>query len=117
MQDHDILPLLPLKPAVVLILVSLAEGEKHGYAVMKSIRERSEGRIKLETGPLYRHLSRLIEDGLVEETEREAEADDPRRRCYYRLSRLGRRVLAAEARALADVVNQMRRLGVLRKGN
>lgn len=117
MLDDEILSFLPIKPAVLLILVSLAEGEKHGYAVMKSVRDRSEGRVKLETGPLYRHLSRLIEDGLVEETEREAEADDPRRRCYYRLSRLGRRVLAAEARALADVVDVTKRLGVLRRGN
>ena len=76
-EDH-----LPLKPVVFLVLLALAEKERHGYAVMLAVRERSEGRIRLETGPLYRHLKRLIDSGLVAEVEgRPAVEDDQRRRC------------------------------------
>jgi len=113
MTDHEILEHLPIKPAVFLILMALAEEDRHGYAVMKSVRERSNGRVRLETGPLYRHLSRLIDDGIVAETDRAARADDPRRRCYYRLTKLGQAVLAAEAARLAELVEDSRRIGLL----
>ncbi len=95
--------------------MALAEEDRHGYAVMKSVRERSGGRVRLETGPLYRYLSRLIDDGIVAETKRAAGADDPRRRCYYRLTKLGRDVLTAEAVRLAELVEDSKRIGVLAK--
>ena len=71
-EDH-----LPLKPVVFLVLLALAEKERHGYAVMLAVRERSQGRIKLETGPLYRHLKKLIDTGLAEEIDGRRHCPDP----------------------------------------
>ncbi len=104
---------LPLKPVVFLVLLALAEKERHGYAVMLAVRERSEGRIRLETGPLYRHLKRLIDSGLVAEVDgRPAVEDDQRRRCYYRLTESGRAVVAAEGARLATLVEATRAVGL-----
>lgn len=105
---------LPLKPVVCLVLLALAEKERHGYAVMLAVRERSQGRIRLETGPLYRHLKRLVDTGLVEEADgRSAVEDDQRRRCYYRLTGLGRAVVTAEGARLATLVEATRAVGLL----
>ncbi|MGD8279300.1 MAG: helix-turn-helix transcriptional regulator [Gemmatimonadota bacterium] len=103
---------LPLKPVVFHILLALAEGDSHGYGVIRSVRARSEGRIHLETGPFYRHLRKLLDGGLVEETEARPEDDDPRRGAYYRLTATGRSVLTAESRRLAGLVTATRRLGL-----
>ncbi len=110
----DVGQYLPLKPAVSHILLVLAEREAHGYGIMQSVRERSRGAVRLETGPLYRHLHRLFESGLVEEADRHGrpEGEDPRRRTY-RLTALGRRVLAAEAARLAELVEYSRSLNLL----
>ena len=93
---------LPLTPAVFHILLALAEGERHGYAIMREAAERSDRRVMLQAGALYRLLARLLEDGLVVESQRRpaADADDQRRR-YYRVTPLGRRVMAAEAERMA----------------
>lgn len=96
---------LPLKPVVLHVLLALAEGDLHGYGVIQSVRERSEGRIQLQTGPFYRHLRKLTDAGLVEESPHRPDDDDPRRGAYYRLTDLGRKVLAAEARRLAGLVS------------
>lgn len=110
-EDH-----LPLKPVVFLVLLALAEKERHGYAVMLAVRERSQSRIRLETGPLYRHLKRLIDTGLVEEIdERPAAEDDQRRRCYYRLTELGRAVVTAEGNRLATLVEATRAVGLIKE--
>ena len=102
---------LPVKPLVYHILLALAEEERHGYAIMQRVRERSENRIRLETGPLYRHLKRLLDEGLVEKSEHRPAPDrDDQRRRYYRLARLGHAVVAAEAERMADLVNDARRL-------
>ncbi len=106
--------LLPLKPVVFLVLLALAEKEQHGYAVMLAVRQRSQGRIKLETGPLYRHLKKLIDTGLVEEVDgRPAVEDDQRRRCYYRLTEFGRAAVTAEGARLATLVEATRAVGLL----
>lgn len=96
---------LPLKTDVLLLLLALRDGERHGYALLREIAERSEGTVRLQTGALYRRLEQLLADGLVEESDwRPApDADDERRR-YYRLSRLGAAVLAAELGRLARLV-------------
>jgi DNA-binding PadR family transcriptional regulator len=94
----------PLKPAVFYILLALAERDSHGYAVMQAVRERSAGQIPLRTGSFYRHLSRLIDAGLVAESATRPPGDDPRRGTYYRITGRGQRALAAERRRLAALV-------------
>jgi len=105
---------IPLKPVVFEIVVTLAHQTRHGYAILRDVRTRSGGQVKLETGPLYRHLKRLLDDGLVEETggPEEGESSDKRRR-YYGLTELGRAVLAAEGRRLAETVEHAQALGVI----
>jgi DNA-binding PadR family transcriptional regulator len=98
---------LPLSTAVLHILLALAGQERHGYAIMTEVVRQSGGRYKLGPGTLYDNLDRLLEDGLVEEHDRRPADDDPRRR-YYRLTKLGRRVLSAEADRLAEVVKDVR---------
>lgn len=102
---------LPLRPAIFLILLTLAEGDRHGYALAKAVGERSGGRVRLATGPLYRHMKRLLEARLVEESDQrpKPEQDDERRR-YYRLTGLGREVVAAEAERMEGLVEATRRL-------
>jgi DNA-binding PadR family transcriptional regulator len=90
-------PHVPLSPAVFAILLALAGGEKHGYAIMKEAALPAGGGVALGPGTLYGTLDRLIRDSLVEET---GLTDDARRR-YYRLTQLGHRVLAAETARLA----------------
>lgn len=103
---------LPLKTNWFHILLSLAAGEQHGYAIMNEVSERTGGKIRLWPATLYGTLKRLIETGLIEETdERPApELDDARRR-YYKLTRLGKRVLDAETARLEELVRivQMKR--------
>jgi DNA-binding PadR family transcriptional regulator len=97
---------LPLKPLVFLALLSLKEEERHGYGIKKDMAQRSNGTIDLEPGTLYRLMARLLDQGLIEESERRPapDADDERRR-YYAISSLGRRVLVAEAARLAQLVD------------
>jgi DNA-binding PadR family transcriptional regulator len=95
---------LPLKPVIYLLLVALRRGERYGYTLQRDVEELSEGTVRLDPGTLYRWLGRLLDDRLVERAEPlEGDADDPRRR-YYRLSRLGEAVLAAESRRLERLV-------------
>jgi DNA-binding PadR family transcriptional regulator len=96
---------LPLKPHWFHILLSLAGQEQHGYGIMQEVLERTDGKLRLWPATLYGTLKRLIEAELIEESDdRPApEADDERRR-YYRLTRLGKRVLAAESERLRDLV-------------
>ena len=93
----------PLKPAVFHILMALAARDAHGYAIMQAVREQSGGRVPLQTGSFYRHLTNLIEEGLVEESTRRR-VEDPRRGTYYRLTPLGRQTLEHEREYLAGVV-------------
>jgi DNA-binding PadR family transcriptional regulator len=107
--------LLPLKPVELLVLTMLTGGERHGYGIRADIAEHTRGAMRLEAGNLYRSIRRLELDGLVEESGRRpaADADDERRR-YYRLSALGKRVLAAEMlrlRALVQLAESRRIIG------
>lgn len=99
----------PLKPAVLLVLVSLAAGDRHGYALKKDVAARTGGQVHLGPATLYRTLATLLQDGLIEETERRPapELDDERRR-YYRITALGRKVVAAEARRLEELARAAR---------
>jgi len=99
---------LPLKAHWFHVLLSLSGQELHGYGIMQEVLERTDGKIRLWPATLYGTLKRLIEGELIDEPERPAAAlDDPRRR-YYRLTRLGRRVLAAESERLEDLVRVIR---------
>jgi DNA-binding PadR family transcriptional regulator len=100
---------LPLTPASFQILVALADGEKHGYAILKEVERRTEGKVRLRAGTLYTALARLVDEELVEESrERPDPALDDERRRYYRLSRRGRAVATAEAERLAEALEQLR---------
>jgi DNA-binding PadR family transcriptional regulator len=107
--------LLPLPPAAFHILVALAEEDRHGYAIMELVAERTGGTVKLSPGTLYRTLQRLLEQGLIREVEpreRPAPADDDERRRYYRWTAFGKAVARAEARCLAGLVRLAQASGV-----
>src|SRR5215475_2596183 len=95
----------PLKPQWFHILLSLAAGEQHGYAMMQDVLERTLGKMRLWPATLYGSIKRLIEAELIEESPRRPapELDDARRR-YYRLTPLGRQVLDAECERLQELV-------------
>jgi DNA-binding PadR family transcriptional regulator len=115
-EDEDIQNALPLAPAALHILLSLAGDDLHGYAIMQEVARQSEGQYKLGPGTLYDNLQKLIRRRWVEELGKRVDDDDPRRR-YYRLSTLGRGVLAAETARLAGVVREARlRLQVSKPG-
>lgn len=95
---------LPLTGVAFEILLALAGGDRHGYAILQEVERRTEGAIKLYPGTLYRALARLVDDGLIEEVEGPRDPDDDARRRYYALTPLGHRVAAAEASRLASQV-------------
>ena len=108
----DLQHLFPLTPAVFFILFALAEGEKHGYAVMQQVAVLSDGKFRMGPGTLYTTVQRLLELSLIEETATEAGG----RRRYYRLTRLGQSALAAELERLDAAVTSARSLGLLPHG-
>ncbi|HXT70569.1 MAG TPA: PadR family transcriptional regulator [Vicinamibacterales bacterium] len=108
---------LPLTPAMLQVLLALADGDKHGYAILKEVSRRSGGAVTLRTGTLYTALRRFVDDGLVAETDERPDIhlDDERRR-YYRLTERGRAVALAETERLEEMVRQARtKLSVLKK--
>jgi DNA-binding PadR family transcriptional regulator len=98
--------LLPLTPAVFHILLALADGERHGYAIMQEVNNNTQGQVRMGPGTLYGTIKRMIAAGFLEESEErpDPELDDERRR-YYRLTDLGRKVASAEARRLSSLVD------------
>ena len=97
--------LLPLSAAVFHMLLALVEGERHGYGIMQETARLSAGRVNLGPGSLYRLLRRLLDDGLIEESdERPVPELDDERRHYYRLTPFGLSVASAEAQRLAALV-------------
>ncbi len=106
--------MLPLTPAVFHVLLTMVEGERHGYAIMRDVAETTHGRIKMGPGTLYGTIKRLLEARLIEESDRRPDPslDDERRR-YYRLSELGERVVKAEALRYEAVARLARRKKLL----
>ena len=98
---------LPLSPATLHILLSLAAEDLHGYGIMQEVTRQSEGQYKLGPGTLYDNLQKLIEKRLVQEVGHRPGDEDPRRRSY-RLTSLGRSVLLAETTRLEGVVREAR---------
>jgi DNA-binding PadR family transcriptional regulator len=109
---HEADLLLPLPPATFHVLVALADGDAHGYAIMQDVAARTGGELKLSPGTLYRSIQRMLEQGLIVElASRPAKHDDERRR-YYRLTPFGRDVAKAEARRLAQMLKLARASGL-----
>jgi DNA-binding PadR family transcriptional regulator len=103
----------PLKAAEFHILLALAAEDNYGYAVMQAVRDASDGRVPMRTGSFYRHLSRLMDAGLVEESTARRLDGDPRRGAYYHLTAYGYRVLAAERQRLASLVAAIDKIGAV----
>ena len=105
---------LPLTPPVFHILLTLAGGERHGYAIKQEVEHFTSGVLRLGPGTLYWSIKRMLENGLIEESNErpDPEFDDQRRR-YYRLTTWGLRVCEAEAKRLERVVRIARQRGVL----
>jgi DNA-binding PadR family transcriptional regulator len=101
--------LLPLTPAVFFILFALVDGEKHGYAIMQGVTQLSDNQFKMGPGTLYTTVQRLLELGLIEETERPgARSDHGNRRRYYKLTPSGRAVLEGEVGRMESVLRLAR---------
>ncbi len=100
--DH----LLPLSLPSFHMLLSLIEGERHGYALKREILQRTNGKLNLGSGALYGSINKMLEEGFIEESEERPDPhlDDERRR-YYRITQLGRKVLEAEIARLRDLVH------------
>jgi DNA-binding PadR family transcriptional regulator len=106
----------PLTPPVFQVLLSLADGDKHGYAILKDVEEHSGGEVQLNTGTLYAIIKRLLSEGLIVESKNRprAEEDDQRRR-YYRLTPKGRAVATAEVERMERLVARARDRKLVRK--
>ena len=106
MKLTDPQDLLPLTPAVFHILLALADGEKHGYAIMQEVERMTAGRTKMGPGTLYGSIKRMLQAGLIEESdERPDPALDDQRRRYYQLTDLGKHVVRAETNRLSLLLN------------
>jgi DNA-binding PadR family transcriptional regulator len=106
---------LPLTPAVLHILLSLADEERHGYGIMREVEGRTGGEMRLGPGTLYGSIKRMLGDGLIEESDErpDPELDDSRRR-YYRITDFGREVAGVEAARLERLVISARDKKLLR---
>jgi len=105
----DLQHLLPLTPAVFFILFALADGEKHGYAIMQSVSRISDNHFRMGPGTLYTTIQRLLDLDLIEEIENAGgQSDHENRRRYYKLTRTGKAVLAADISRMESVVRLAR---------
>lgn len=113
MPDPSLESLLPLPEATFHILLSLADDDRHGYGIIQDVAARTNGALKLSAGTLYRSIQRMLEQGLLIETNErpDPEWDDERRR-YYRITPLGRSVARAEARRLEQLLKLARASGL-----
>lgn len=99
---------LPLKPVWFQMMLVLAGGVRHGYAIRREVEERTAGSVRLWPTTLYGSLARMEEAGLIAETEGSVGEEDDIDRVFYRLTRLGRAVLSAETERLAELVRVSR---------
>ena len=110
--DQDVDKLLPLQSSTFYILMALGDGERHGYAIIQDISERTDGNVKLSAGTLYRSIQRMLEQGLIVESHRRpAPADDDERRRYYALSPFESAVARAELKRLSGLIKLGRAKG------
>lgn len=107
--------LLPLTPAVFHILLALSDGAKHGYVIMQEVKNLSQGQVKMGPGTLYGSIKRMLEAGLIEETDTPTSApdEDDERRRYYQLTDFGQQVMRAEAVRLTQLVSAIQSKQIL----
>jgi DNA-binding PadR family transcriptional regulator len=111
-KDQTVDDLLPLPAATFHILIALGEGDRHGYGIIQDVAAHTGGELKLSAGTLYRSIQRMLEQGLIVETdERPAPDQDDERRRYYRNTAFGAAVARAEARRLSQLVRLARASG------
>lgn len=107
--------LLPLPSTTFQILVAVADEDRHGYAIMQDVAERTNGGLKLSPGTLYGSIRRMLDEGLIVELDdRERPDEDDERRRYYRITAFGRSVAQAEVARLARLLRQARAVGLAR---
>ncbi len=105
-----------ITPAVFQVLLSLADSDKHGYAILKDVEEQSGGEVHLSTGTLYAIIKRLLADGcIVENRKRPPAADDDQRRRYYSLTPKGRAVATAAAERMEKLLARARDVRLVRR--
>jgi len=104
-SEHANTELHPLSPLLLQILVTLADGERHGYAILREIRSRTNAALDPGAGSLYAAIQKLLNEGAIEESsERPDPRLDDKRRRYYRITELGRRIATEEVERLREVV-------------
>src|SRR5688572_22872918 len=108
-SERDPRSFLPLTPLTFQVLLSLADEDRHGYGIIRQVQDGTDGLIQLRTGTLYTLLQRLLDEGLVEESDVRPDVGDDERRRYYRLTAFGRTVVSAEARRLESLIVDARR--------
>jgi len=95
----------PLTPAVLHILLALSTRERHGYGIMKQVEADSQGKVNMGPGTLYGSLGRMLEAGLIRESDKKIDPEmDDERRVYYRITGVGQKALAAELQRYREVV-------------
>jgi DNA-binding PadR family transcriptional regulator len=105
----------PLPAAAFQIMLSLAEGDLHGYAIMRQVEEQTSGRLRLGPGTLYGSIQALLEGKLIEEVYRSEESEDRQeRRRYYKLTAAGRKLARSEAEKMADILRVARARKILK---
>lgn len=107
-------PYAPLTPAVLHILLALSVTERHGYGIMKQAEEDSHGKVKMGPGTLYGSIGRMIDAGLLRESDKKIDPElDDERRVYYTITGAGKKALAAELQRYNDVIEAARRKTLL----
>jgi DNA-binding PadR family transcriptional regulator len=112
MSDQLADELLPLPPATLHILLALSNGERHGYAIIQDVEQRTEGELRMSAGTLYRSIARMVEQGLISEVARRRTREDDERRRYYRITAFGTAVARAELYRLEQLVKLGRAAGL-----
>ena len=112
--QSDVAALIPLQPATFHILMAVAQEDRHGYGIIQDVARRTDGALRLSAGTLYRSIQRMLDQGLIVETDdRPAPEFDDERRCYYRISAFGTAVARAETHRMAQLVRMARTQGLL----
>jgi DNA-binding PadR family transcriptional regulator len=106
----------PLTPAVFQVLLSLADSDKHGYAILKDVEQQSAGEVQLSTGTLYAIIKRLLAEGwILENRKRPPMADDDQRRRYYSITPKGRAIATGEAERMEKLIARARDVRLIRR--